>query len=148
MYIPILFGTFLQQFRYFYISDKLDHHEYLFLNSLLIASISSIYLVFLFVFEKTNIEKIVRKYRSLSSTELLIMLVLSILTVISGIIIYEIYKNINSQFINSIYFKLIMALIIANIAILLYNESYKIHQYFGIAMILFGLFLTFSSKII
>jgi uncharacterized membrane protein len=150
MYIPIFVGciSFLQQFRpYFrkHISDKLEHHEYLFLNSLLISIVSSLYLVFLFVYEKTTIETIFKKYRSLTLVEILFLLALSGLTVISGILIYEMDKNKNTPFLNSIYMKFATAIALISVSIFMYKESYKIHQFAGFALIIFG-FLLSSSK--
>jgi len=150
MYIPILIGgiSILEQFRpYFrkHISNKLDHHEYVFINSIIIASIIAIYIVYLFVTEKTSIDKIIKKYSSLTIAEIIFLIVLSCLTVASAILIYEMDKNHNTPFLNYIYLKSASVLALLVIGILMYKESYKFHQFLGFSLIIIGILLS-SSK--
>jgi uncharacterized membrane protein len=150
MYIPILIGgiSILEQFRpYFrkHISNKLDHHEYVFINSIIIASIITIYLVYLFITEKTSINKIMKTYGSLTITEIIFLIGLSCLTVAYAILIYEMDKNHNTPFLNYIYLKSASVLALLVIGIFMYKESYKFHQFLGFALVIIGILLT-SSK--
>jgi drug/metabolite transporter (DMT)-like permease len=154
MHIPILVDridriSLLQQFRQYFkkISDKLDHHEFLFMNSFIIAGIACIYMVFLFVNETTSIEKMIKTYGSLTITEISFLILLSLLTVISGVLIYEMNKNYSSSFLNSVYIKIAAGLGIIGIFIFMYKESYKLHQFIGVALILSGLLLSFTKNL-
>jgi len=146
MYVPILIGSLslLQQFRpYFrkYISDKMNHHEYIFINSLFICAIICIYLVFLVVTEKTTMTEIITTYKSLTLQEIGFLTALSVLTVISGVVVYELDKNINTPFLNSIYFKVAGMLALFAIGVLLFKETYKTHQIVGIGITILGIYL-------
>jgi uncharacterized membrane protein len=152
MYVPIIIGgiSILQQFRpYFrkHISDKLDNHEYLFLNSVIICIIISVYLIFLVSIEHTNINKLLNKYKSLTLTELFFLTLLCIVTVISGIFIYELDKNHNTPFLNSIYLKLASVLALFCVGVFMFKENYKIHQIIGVAIIILGIFLVSTKKL-
>jgi len=152
MTIPIFVGiiSILQQFRpYFrkHISDKLDHHEYMFLNSFVISILASIYLVYLFAIEHTTIDKVIQKYKTLTFYEILFIIGLSSLTIISGFLMFEMDKNHNTPFLNSIFVKSAGILGLIAMSIFLFKESYKAHQFVGVAFILFGIYLASTKKL-
>jgi len=153
MYLPFLYGfiSLLQQFRpYFrkYISYKLEHHEYLFLNSLFVSIITCIYLVYLFVIERTSMEKIIDTFNILTLEEYIFIIALSSLTIVSGIFIYEMDKNYNTPFLNNLFIKSSGTLALIFISIFMFNESYKSHQFVGILFILLGIYLASTKKLV
>jgi drug/metabolite transporter (DMT)-like permease len=153
MYLPFLYGfiSLLQQFRpYFrkYISYKLEHHEYLFLNSLFVSIITCIYLVYLFVIERTSMEKIIDTFNILTLEEYIFIIALSSLTIVSGIFIYEMDKNYNTPFLNNLFIKSSGTLALIFISIFMFKESYKPHQFVGILFILLGIYLASTKKLV
>jgi drug/metabolite transporter (DMT)-like permease len=153
MYLPFLYGfiSLLQQFRpYFrkHISYKLEHHEYLFLNSLFVTMITCIYLVYLFVIERTSMEKIIDTFNILTLEEYIFIIALSILTIVSSIFIYEMDKNHNTPFLNNLFIKSSGILALIFISIFMFNESYKPHQFVGILFILLGIYLASTKKLL
>lgn len=149
MYPYFLFISFLQQFRpYFrkHISNSLDHHEYLFLNSLCVSFISILYLVYLYSIRKITFSKMIDNYGSLTLTEFVCIIVLSLLTIISAVFMFEADKNHNSPLINSLFMKSAGAIAVLCVGLFLFKESYKFHQFIGIGLILLGVYLT-SNKL-
>lgn len=150
MYEYFLFISFLQQFRpYFrkHISNSLDHHEYLLLNSLCVFFISILYLLYLYSIRKIKLSKMVENYSSLTLTEFGCIITLSILTIIYAIFMFEVDKHHNSPLINSLFMKSAGAIALLCVGIFIFEESYKIHQIMGIGLILFGVYLVSSNKI-
>jgi len=80
-------------------------------------------------------------------TEIFCILLLSLLTIFSGVIIYELDKNHNNPLLNSLFMKSAGIIAALCIGIFMFEESYKVHQIVGIGLILFGVYLSSSEKI-
>lgn len=142
--------AFLQQFRpYFrkYISNILDKHEYFFLNTMMILFIISLYIVYLLTTKKTTFSKIISNIQSLQYTEVGCLLFMSCVTVISGLLIFELDKNYNTPLMNSVYLRSISTIVLIFIGIFIFNESYECHQLFGIFLIILGIYLVSQKQI-
>jgi hypothetical protein len=108
MYDIFLGLTFLQQFRpYFrkHISNTLDTHEYFLLNTVAIMIIILMYIAFLLFTKKTSCGKILTNIKTLSGSEISCILVIAIITVVSGLLMFELDKNYNTPLINSMFMK-------------------------------------------
>jgi len=138
----------LQQSRpYFrkYISDKLNHHEYFFLMSLFVLIITIFYLVYLSLASDVSVKQMTKNMMSLNFMEIGSVIVLSALTVLSGIMLFEFDKNYNTPLINTIFIKSIGALSIVFIGVVIFEETYTYMNWLGILMILIGLYLVMSK---
>jgi multidrug transporter EmrE-like cation transporter len=69
------------------------------------------------------------------------VIVLSALTVLSGIMLFEFDKSYNTPLINTIFIKSIGALSIVFIGVVIFEESYSYANWLGILMIIIGLYL-------
>ena len=144
MYNFFLGITFLQQFRpYFrkHISNTLDPHEYVLLNTLAILIIIILYVSYLFITQKTTHSKLISNIKSLSYSECGCILMLAILTVVSGLLIFELDKNFNTPLINSMFLKAISMIALICVGIFIFKEKYKMHQYIGLLLVLLGMYL-------
>ena len=141
----IFFGlSFLQQFRpYFrkHISNTLDPHEYVLLNTITIMIIILLYISYLLITQKTTHIKFISNIQSLSYTECGCIVMLAILTVVSGLLIFELDKNYNTPLINTIFLKSISMVAFICVGIFIFKEKYKIHQFAGILLVLLGMYL-------
>jgi drug/metabolite transporter (DMT)-like permease len=142
---PFLFGiSIIQQFRpYFrkHISKQLDPHEYLFLNTLIIAAIIIIYLVYLWSKEQHSFTEMFGKYSKLTFFEYCCIIILSLITVCSSIFIFYFDKYYNNPFINSIFLKAFGMVSLLVVSVFFFKEKYNWQQVIGIITVLFGLYL-------
>jgi drug/metabolite transporter (DMT)-like permease len=142
----LLFGiTLIQQLRpYFrkYISNRLDPHEYLFLNTLFIAVIISIYLLYLWMNEKHSFTEMLSKYSDLTIIEYCCIFILAFFTVSSSIFIFHFDKYYNNPFINSIFLTAFGMISLLFVSVFIFNEKYKLNQLLGIVIVLLGLYFT------
>ena len=151
MYGIFLGLSFLQQFRpYFrkHISNTLDPHEYVLLNTIMIMIIIMLYMSYLLIAQKTTPFKIISNIKSLSYTECGCITILAILTVASGLLIFELDKNYNTPLINSIFLKAISMIAIICVGIFIFKEKYKMHQFVGFLLMLIGMYLISQNKMI
>ena len=82
---------------------------------------------------------------SLNLMEIGAVIVLSFLTVLSGIMLFEFDKSYNTPLINTIFIKSIGALSIVFIGVVIFEETYTYMNWLGILMILIGLYLVMSK---
>jgi drug/metabolite transporter (DMT)-like permease len=144
MYEIFLGLSFLQQFRpYFrkHISNTLDPHEYFLLNTITILFIILSYIAYMLVAQKTNCFKIISNIKSLTRTEIGCVFMLAALSVISGLLIFELDKNYNTPLVNTIFLKSISMIAVVCVGIFIFKENYKIHQFIGILMVILGMYL-------
>lgn len=144
MYNIFLGLTFLQQFRpYFrkHISNTLDPHEYFLLNTIAIMALISMYIAFLLFTKKTSCGKIMSNIKTLNGSEIGCILMLALLTVISGLLLFELDKNYNTPLINSMFLKAVSMIALVCVGIFIFKENYKIHQFIGIFLVILGMYL-------
>ena len=144
MYDIFLGLSFLQQFRpYFrkHIATTLDPHEYFLLNTVAIMVLILMYISFLLFTKKTSCGKILSNIKTLSGSEICCIVILAIITVISGLLMFELDKNYNTPLINSMFMKVISMIGLVCVGIFVFNENYKMHQYIGIFLVILGMYL-------
>ena len=144
--LGLLIGlTLLKQFRpYFrkHISNILDRHEYFLLTAIMILCIIIIYILYLILISGTaSLEKMVNNVSKVSGLEMCAIFMLSCLTVISGLLIFELDKNHNTPLMNSILLKSFSMIAVVSIGVFIFGERYKMHQVFGVGCILAGIYL-------
>ena len=145
MYL-ILFGlTLLKPLRpYFrkHISDVLDHHEYFLLSTMMILWIIFMYIAYLvFISRTTTVGTMIENISCLSFSEVIAIFVLSCLTVITGLLVFELDKNHNTPLMNEILLKSMSTIAVICVAVFIFKEKYKIHQIGGIALVMIGIYL-------
>jgi drug/metabolite transporter (DMT)-like permease len=144
MYNIFLGLTLLQQFRpYFrkHISNTLDPHEYFLLNTMAIMVLISMYIAFLLLTKKTSCGKIMSNIKTLNGSEIGCILMLALITVISGLLLFELDKNYNTPLINSMFLKAVSMIALVCVGIFIFKENYKIHQFIGIFLVILGMYL-------
>lgn len=150
MYSIFIGLTFLQQFRpYFrkYISNSLDSHEYFLLNTMIILFIISLYIVYLLTTKKTTFSKMISNIKSLKYSEFGCLLIMAVLTVMTGLLIFELDQNYNTPLMNSVFIKSISTIALIFIGMFVFNETYEIHQIFGIFLVILGIYLTSQKSL-
>lgn len=143
---PFLVGiALIQQFRPYFrkqISDRLDPHEFIFLNTLMIGFVVSLYLVFLWVNEQHSFTDMFGKYTTLTMIEYSCIFLLAIFTVSSSIFVFHLDKYYNNPFLNSIFLKAAGMVMLVLVSIFIFKEKYNMNQIFGVAIIICGIYIT------
>lgn len=151
MYGILLGLTLLKPFRpYFrkHISDILDHHEYFLLSTMMILFIIFMYILYLiFISRTTTVGTMLKNVSCLSCTEVIAIFLLSCLTVISGLLIFELDKNHNTPLINDVLLKSISTIAVICAGVFVFEEKYKIHQVGGIGLVMVGIFLASQKNL-
>lgn len=147
--IEYIMGYFLHQIQNFrkHISTSLEHHEYLFLNSICILLIVTLYLVYLYSMNKICFFKMMKTCCSLSFFQIGAILLLSTMTVISGIILFDLDKFYKNPLFESVFVKLVGMILVICVGIFILSEEYKPHQIVGIILIIAGIYLCSLNKI-
>ena len=151
MYGMLIGITMLEQFRpYFrkHISNVLDHHEYFLLSAMMILSIITMYVVYLvWISGTTTLGTMTTNLSELSCTEVFFIFVLSSLTVITGLLIFELDKNHNTPLLNSVLLKSISTISVICVGVVIFEERYKIHQVIGLGLIVLGIYLATQKNL-
>jgi len=145
MYGVFIGLTFMQQFRpYFrkYISATLEAHEYVLLNTVLILILLLMYILYLLCVRKTTLSKLRRNMLSLSYVESGCILMMALLTVVAGILLFELDKKHNTPLMNSMYLKALSTIALVLVGVLIFKEYYNIHQVLGVVLIILGMYMT------
>lgn len=143
---PFLFGiALIQQFRPYFrkqISDRLDSHEFVFLNTLAISAVVLIYLIYLWFTEQHSFIDMFGKYNKLTLIEYGCIFLLAIFTVASSIFVFHLDKYYNNPFLNSIFLKAAGMIMLVLVSIFIFKEKYTMNQIFGVVIILCGIYIT------
>jgi len=106
-----------------------------------IMALISMYIAFLLFTKKTSCGKIMSNIKTLNGSEIGCILMLALLTVISGLLLFELDKNYNTPLINSMFLKAGSLIALVCVGIFIFRENYKIHQFMGIFLVILGMYL-------
>jgi uncharacterized membrane protein len=90
---------------------------------------------------KKTLNHFFEKYTTLSYWDIISIIVLSFLTAISSIVLFDFDKNYNTPLINTMIIKGVSTLALIIFGIFIYNEKYKYGQLFGFLLIIIGIYL-------
>jgi drug/metabolite transporter (DMT)-like permease len=120
-----------------HVINSLEAVEFALLNTIVIGAVLLGYIIV----SKKSIKEICTKYYSLTWTQLISIIALSIITVTGTILKLTHDKTSNPTLTNGLIVKGITSLIIIVVGITFYNETYTWKTWLGIATISLGLYL-------
>lgn len=123
----------------------LDPHDYLFLNTFIIFSFTSVYLLYKILFENHDIGKMVMRYKSLSVNQMIFALLIAIVTILSSLVVLNLDKYYNTPLINSMLLKLLSAGLLLLTGVFIFKESYNYKQIIGLVLAVIGGMLLFCK---
>ena len=136
-----IFKSFTPYFRK-HVFDTLTSEEFLFMNTLFISVLVSIYFFYRLHYKnRGNLGAVLNKYRNLSTTQLLSIIFISSVAVLSSIFIFEFDRNFNTPMINSIYMETLTTMCILLVAVFLFEEKYSLVQISGVFLVMLGAYL-------
>ena len=100
------------------------------------------YVMYLLCVRKTTLSKLKKNVLSLSIGERICLLVMASLTVVAGLLIFELDKNYNTPLMNSMYLKALSTVALLVVGVLIFKEYYNIHQVLGVVLIILGMYMT------
>jgi drug/metabolite transporter (DMT)-like permease len=129
-----------------HVLNTLNSHDMLYLNALTFFLIVCFIFIYNVVFNKPIIISTFDNYSKLSITQILCLIVISLMAVTVAYFIYELDKFYNTPFIN--YITLFSITIVASIMIsmLIFKEKYNIRHFFGVILTFIGIYLMTSNK--
>jgi drug/metabolite transporter (DMT)-like permease len=143
MYLFLALTSFLKTFNpYFrkHILLTLESHEYLFLNTFLIAIFVFLYFSYKSIYHDTFLDKFVNKIYNLNITQFIFLLLIAFITIISSVVIINLDKYFNTPLINSLMAKSIAGILLIIVGTIIFREKYNIKQLFGFFLTIVGLF--------
>ena len=67
---------------------------------------------------------------------------MALLTVVAGLLIFELDKKYNTARMNSMYLKALSTIALVVVGVLIFKENYTIHEVLGVVLILVGMYMT------
>ena len=136
-----IFKSFTPYFRK-HVFDTLTSEEFLFMNTLFISVLVSIYFFYRLHYKnRGNLGAVLNNYRNLSTTQLLSIIFISSVAVLSSIFIFEFDRNFNTPMINSIYMETLTTMCLLLVAVFLFEEKYSLVQISGVFLVMLGAYL-------
>jgi uncharacterized membrane protein len=120
-----------------HVIESLEASEFALLNTIIIGCILLVYILW----SKKSVKDICSKYYTLTWTQLISIIALSIITVTGTMLKLTNDKKSNPTFTNGLIVKGISSAIVITVGILFYNETYTWKTWLGIVMIGIGLYL-------
>ena len=143
---PYLVGlTFMKSFIPYirkHMLNVLESHELLFVNTIVYTILVSI--VFLY---NSRSGKHLTNYKKLSFTHIWCIIAIATITIASTLFAYELDKNYNTPFLNSMFKMAASVVLLFFTGVLFFDEKYTFKHMLGVAFMIFGVFLTQSEHI-
>ena len=142
--LPYIIGiTTLSSVRpYFrkHILDTLDPHDLLFIQAVTISIFVLLYFAYVYFADYHKIKETYNNCCKLSNTQIIALTVMSMLTVFSSLLIFNIEKHYNTPFVNNILLKGASIVLLLLVSIFIFNESYSVAHTVGIILTIAGIF--------
>jgi hypothetical protein len=121
--------------------ETLESHEYLFLNTFLVAFFVMLYFIYKLFLHDKYIHKLAYKIRNLTTTQIVYFIIIALVTDISSLVLINFDKYYNTPLINGLFTKVIAAALLLLVGIFMFKEKYNYKQICGIVLTVVGLFL-------
>lgn len=145
MYHFLVGLTFIKSFVPYirkHMLNVLETHELLFINTIIYTILVS----FVFLY-KSRSGKHLTNYKKLTFTHICCVVAIAIITIASTLFAYELDKNYNTPFLNSMFKMAASVVLLFFTGVLFFNEKYTIKHILGVAIMIFGVVLTQSEHI-
>jgi multidrug transporter EmrE-like cation transporter len=123
-----------------HVLTTLNTEDFLFINSLFIASVVAIYFLYTYVYRYNTVHRAFSNYKKLTYTQYGSLLVIALFAVFSTLMVLDLDKNYNTPSLNYIIIKSVSIVCLFLTGIVLFSEEYSLKQ-------LVGIFLTTSGLI-
>jgi drug/metabolite transporter (DMT)-like permease len=130
-----------------HILTTIHSHELLFVQNFFITMIVLLFFVYKCFFDKEhNLDTMMKNVGNMKWTQLLCIFIISVLSVTSSVMIYEMDKKYNTPLMNMIFMRVGSTLALILIGVFLFKEKYTFSQIIGFLLIVVGIYLV-SKKI-
>lgn len=123
----------------------LDPSDYLFLNTFFIFIFALCYLLYKICFHNHNCQQMFNRYTSLTLTQILFVLAISLVTIASSLIVLNLDKYYNTPLINSMLLKIMSTILLLFTGIFIFKERYNYTQIIGLILAVLGGLLLFCK---
>ena len=126
---------------------SLDPHDYMFLNSLFITLFVLIYFGYKCVFQDHSVKKIYSTCMDLSWSQMCALIILSLLTVISSLVFFNVEKYFNTPFINNVLLRALSMIALFLVGVFVFEERYHPSHIVGIGLTVAGILVFLYNPI-
>jgi drug/metabolite transporter (DMT)-like permease len=124
----------------------LDAHEYLFINTFLIACFVLILSFYKIFYHNYSIKKLFNKVQKLSILQICFLIIIAFITICSSLIFINVDKKHNTPLINRLLSKVLSTILLVMIGVFFFKEKYNLKQYIGIFLTIIGIYLTINKN--
>jgi uncharacterized membrane protein len=149
MYLYLFTIQILKTFNIYFrkhLLTTLDSHEYLFINTILIALIVLFFFLYKMIFHNFTINKLVGKVQNLSLLQIFFIILIAVVTCSSILFNIHFDKTHNTPLVNRLLTKVVSTILLFIVSVFFFKENYNLKQYIGIFLTVLGLYLTMSKK--
>jgi len=126
--------------------DTLEAHEYLFINTFLIACFVVFLCIYKILYEKFSFKKLLGKVKKLSILQICFLIIIAIVTMSSSFFFINIDKKHNTPLINRLLSKVLSTILLVLIGVFFFKEKYNLKQFIGIFLTIIGIYLTMNKN--
>jgi drug/metabolite transporter (DMT)-like permease len=126
--------------------DSLETHEYLFINTFLIACFVVFFCIYKILYENFSFKKLLVKVKNFSFLQIAFLIIIAIVTMSSSFFFINIDKNHNTPLINRLLSKVLSTILLVLVGVFFFKEKYNYKQYIGIFLTIIGIYLTINKK--
>jgi len=154
LYGLIFLAGFLKTFSPYmrkHILTTLETHEYFFFNLIILIFIASVLAIFELIYIKTHTNAQAKKTHSavkmyhncckLTFTQKICAFTISIVTICSSLVMFELDKHFFTPLINSTIMKVLSTFLLVLVGIFIFEEKYNYKQLFGLFLTVVGALL-------
>jgi len=115
--------------------------DYLFINSFFITLFVLTYFVYTYMFNNVAIKRTYENCCKLTVTQIVALLFLSLFTVVSSLMFFNLEKYFNTPLINNISLKALSMVALVLVSVFIFEESYHMGHVLGIGLTIAGIFV-------
>jgi drug/metabolite transporter (DMT)-like permease len=121
----------------------LESDETMYIDSILIFFIVFCILLYKYLFKNNEIVKTIQNFKKLSKFQMFLIFILSFLSVVTSICIYELDKKYDNLFINRTITKTASMILLFLVGFLFFQEKYNIKKVFGVIFAIISVYLLY-----
>jgi len=140
MYHYLIGLTFMKSFIPYirkHLLNVLETHELIFINTIIYTILATLIYIY-----KARSGKHLTNYKKLSMTHVCCLVAIAIVAIASTLFVYELDKNYNTPFLNSMLKTAASVVLLFFTGVLFFGEKYTYKHIIGVLFMLFGVFLT------
>jgi drug/metabolite transporter (DMT)-like permease len=124
-----------------HVLQKVENHEFLFMNTFVILLITCCYFIYEYLFDNKFLHKTMANCCSLTYTQVAALFIVSLLTVCSTLMLLQFDKIHNTPSVNTIILKSFSLVFLFLVGVMMFREQYTTKKIIGIVITIIGILI-------